>query len=189
MSVDLSFRACLLAAAMLTTNSVASLPLPSERTTLDCGVNSLFLLLSLEGHPSTLNSLDAALPARHPDGYSMAELAAASRALGLSLDGIQLAKGGPPLDGPVIVFIKDTKLGHFALLRPVGTTGTMVQVLDAPSAPQIVDMARLVAMKSWTGRALIPRTPWYRRYAPTLLAAAVGLGLIGWWTRQRFRRP
>lgn len=130
----------------------------SGRSTLDCGVNALFLMLSVEGRPATLETLEAALPSRHPDGYSMAELAAASRALGLALDGVQLAKGGPPLDRPAIVFLKDAQAGHFALLRPVGTTGTMVQVIDAPSAPQIVDMSRLVAMKSWTGRALVPRT-------------------------------
>ena len=51
-----------------------------ERTKLDCGVNALYLLLHLEGRSVTVEQLLAKLPAHHPDGYSMAELAAASSA-------------------------------------------------------------------------------------------------------------
>ena len=43
-----------------------------QETKLDCGVNALFLLLQIEGRPVTWDRLEAALPARHPDGYSMA---------------------------------------------------------------------------------------------------------------------
>ena len=128
---------------------------PDEKTSFDCGVNALYVILRLESRPVTIDRLLSALPARHPDGYSMAELSAASRSLGLSLEGVRFVKGDKALDRPAIAFFKDEKGGHFAVLRPVGTTGTMVQVIDPPSAPWIADYDRVLASKPWTGRILI----------------------------------
>ncbi len=141
-------------------------------TKLDCGVNALFLLLRLEGRPVTLDRMELALPPQHKEGYSMSELAAAARSLGLDLDGVRFAKGDRALERPAIAFLQDAKGGHFAVLRPVGTTGTMVQVLDPPHSPWITDYDRLFAAKPWTGRVLLPRGPRLVRYAWPLLAAA-----------------
>ncbi len=158
---------------------------PEETTKFDCGVNALHVLLNLEGRPATVDRLLSALPARHPDGYSMAELAAASKALGLDLDGVRFSRGDKPLTRPAIVFLNDAKGGHFAVLRPVGTTGTMVQVIDPPAVPWIADYDRVVSTKSWTGRILTPREPWALRHARPLLIASVGvvvaaMGFLGW---------
>ncbi len=56
---------------------------PPDTTKLDCGANSLFILLRLEGYPISLDRMDSVLPPRQPQGYSMAELARAARSLGL----------------------------------------------------------------------------------------------------------
>jgi hypothetical protein len=147
---------------------------PDETTTLDCGVNSLYVLLRLEGRPATIDRLLSSLPARHSEGYSMAELSAASRALGLDLEGVKFVKGDKELDRPAIAFLKDAKGGHFAVLRPVGTTGTMVQVIDPPYAPWIADYDRVLSTRSWTDRILVPRRPWLGRNAVSLSLAVVG---------------
>jgi Peptidase C39 family len=152
---------------------------PDETTKLDCGVNALFILLRLEGRPVTLDRLVAALPARHPDGYSMAELAAASRSFGLSLEGVRFAKGDPALDRPAIAFLEDSRGGHFAVLRPVGTTGTMVQVIDPPHVPWIADYGRVMTTPSWTGRLLVPGASRVRRAILPALLATVGLIVLG----------
>ena len=144
-----------------------------ETTKLDCGVNALFVLLRLEGRPVTLDRLTAVLPARHPEGYSMAELSQASRVLGLDLEGVRFTKGDKALKRPAIAFLKDVKGGHFTVLRPVGTTGTMVQVIDPPHAPWIADYDRVFATKPWTGRILSPRASWWVRHAALLSAVAV----------------
>ena len=154
----------------------------------DCGVNALFLLLNLEGRPITIDRLERALPARNPQGYSMAELSAASQAMGLPLDGVKFDKGDEPLDRPAIAFFKDAKAGHFALLRPVGATGTMVQLIDPPHAPQILDYSRLFQSKTWTGRVLIRREPWFVRYARPLIVAAVALSATLFLAAFRWRR-
>jgi ABC-type bacteriocin/lantibiotic exporter with double-glycine peptidase domain len=152
---------------------------PDETSKLDCGVNALFILLRLEGRPVTLDRLVSALPARHADGYSMAELEAASRSFGLALEGVKFARGDKALDRPAIAFLEDARGGHFAVLRPVGTTGTMVQVIDPPHVPWIADYGRVMTTPSWTGRLLVPRgSPFRRAVLPGSLAAA-GLIVLG----------
>ncbi len=160
---------------------------PGETTKLDCGVNALFVLLHLEGRPVTFDRLLSALPPRHPEGYSMAELAAAARSIGVDLEGVHFAKGEKALTRPAIAFLKQGKGGHFAVLRPVGTTGTMVQVIDPPSLPWIADYDRVLATKPWTGRILVARTPWIVRNVVPLLMAAAGAFLLVAAFRHRLR--
>jgi hypothetical protein len=161
---------------------------PDETTKLDCGVNALFVLLRLEGRPVTLDRLESSLPPRRPDGYSMAELATAARSLGLGLEGVRFIKGDKALTRPAIAFLKDAKGGHFAVLRPVGTTGTMVQVIDPPQAPWIADYDRLLAARPWTGRILVPSDPWIVRHPAILIASISGLLLVATALRHRVRK-
>ena len=82
----------------------------------------------------------------------MAELAVAARTLGFGLDGVWLDEGDNVLTRPVIAFLKTARGGHFAVLRPVGTTGTMVQVIDPPGVSRIVYYTEVLSATSWTGR-------------------------------------
>jgi predicted double-glycine peptidase len=168
-------RPCLV--ALFTLAATAGAAGPEQATELDCGVNALFVLLRLEQRTVTLDRLRSALPARHPDGYSMAELASAARSLGLDLDGVRFAKGDKALTRPAIVFLKEPRGGHFAVLRPVGTTGTMVQVIDPASAPWIADYDHVFSSNPWTGQILVPRDGWIVRNIP-ILAGIVGLILF-----------
>lgn len=156
-----------------------------EPPRLDCAVNALFLLLELEGQPASFERITASFPAsRDPRGYSMAEIAAAARSLGLPLEGYQLPQAATPLREPVIAYVKTASGGHFAVLRRVGSTGTMVQVIDPPSPPWIADYGRVFQARSWTGRVLLRRDPWTTRNASLLLGTAglavVGVALVRW---------
>ncbi len=162
---------------------------PNQVTKLDCGVNALFVLLQVEGHGVTLDRIESVLPPRHPDGYSMAELSAAAGSFGVHLDGIRFAKADKALTRSAIAFLKDGKGGHFAVLRPVGTTGTMVQVIDPPSAPWIADYDRVFSAKPWTGRILVARDAWIVRNAMLLLTAVAGFILLAAAFRHRLRLP
>jgi len=149
-----------------------------ETTKLDCGVNALFVLLHLEGCPATLDRVQSALPAPHPAGYSMAELAAAARKFGLYLEGVEFRKVDNPLDRPAILFSTTPQGGHFAVFRPVGTTGTMVQVIDPPNVPWIADYDRLASGKPWTGSILVRRDAWIVRNMISLVMALAGCVLL-----------
>ncbi len=150
-----------------------------ETTKLDCGVNALFVLLRLEGRPATLEDLEAALPrSQHPGGYSMAELSAAAASLGLGLEGVRLAQGDAGLKRPAIAYLKDSQGGHYVAIRPVGNTGTMVQVIDPPHPAIIMDHDRLLASAKWTSRILVPGDPWISRHRVSLLVSLAGILLI-----------
>lgn len=134
---------------------------PAEETTArepNCGLNALFLLAKLSGGPADLGRIERALPARRAGGYSMAELRAGGRAVGLDLQGVRFGKRDVPLDRPAIAFLDTPGEGHFVALQPVGSMGTMVQVLDPPYAPALVDYSQLLARRSWSGRLLVRRT-------------------------------
>ena len=166
---------------------VAGFARAAETTKLDCGINSLFVLLKLEGREATIPQIEAALPPRRPDGYSMAELAAAASRFGLDVEGVRCEQKDRPPDRPAICFIKDAKGGHFAVFRPVGVTGTMVQVIDPPFVPWIVDFTEVAAAKSWMGRVLVVRQPGLSQWVvPAVLL--VGLALIFWGARRGYRR-
>lgn len=104
-------------------------------STFDCGPNALYLLLRSSGIDVRMEAIERALPPRHSDGYSMAELRDAARACGLSLRGIRIGPDDVPLDRPVIAHMDQGRSGHYVLLRPIGRTGTMVQVIEPPVAP------------------------------------------------------
>jgi hypothetical protein len=157
---------------------------PTAKT--DCGVHALYVLLHLKGHPVSIDRLEEVLPPRREDGYSMAELSAAADSLGLYLEGVRFARGDKPLDHPAIAFLQDARGGHFTVLRPVGTTGSMVQVIDPPHAPWITDYDRLFDARPWTGRVLMPRERWpVRRTLSLLLAGLTGVLFLALRRRNR----
>ena len=124
---------------------------------------ALYILLRVEGREVTLDRLVSVLPPPHDDGYSMAELSAAAGSCGFELEGVQFVQGEKALRRSAIAFLRQGRGGHFAVLRPVGTTGTMVQVIDPPDAPWITDYERILSSKPWTGRILYPRGSWFVR--------------------------
>jgi hypothetical protein len=68
--------------------------------------------------------------------------------------------------------------GHFIVIRPVGHSGTLVQILDPNRAPYVIEADQLHTLPGWTGIALVPDRPnWPLRIAAisTLLA---GLALL-----------
>jgi prepilin-type N-terminal cleavage/methylation domain-containing protein/prepilin-type processing-associated H-X9-DG protein len=159
-------------------------PTPSHTNEpTDCGLHALYLLLQDEGRPVSIPQLQQALPGPKPDGYSLWELASAARAQGVPLKGIRFQRLDTPLRSPAIAFFQTPTIGHFAYLRPVGTTGTMVQIIDPPHHPRIIDYNNLFRETPWSGTILVPdRSP----TAAILAAGALALLLIGFFHRKRF---
>lgn len=160
-------------------NSAASGEAPAFREP-DCGTNALFLLLRLSGQPTSLIQIERSLPRQQSGGNSMTELREAARGHGLRLRGSRFGKGDVPLDRPVIAYLSRPGEGHFVVLRPVGVMGTMVQVLDPPHAPAIMDYTHLLGGGLWTGRVLMPQTTgeWLAAQAWWVIVPLVPLALF-----------
>ena len=122
----------------------------------DCGVKALYFLLDLEGRRSSLPEV-AGPGAGDPAGRTPAELRELARRRGLDLEGVRLRGGSGSLDRPAIAFIRVDGHGHYIVLRPVGPSGRMIQVLDPNREPYLLDATELDAEPGWTGIALIPR--------------------------------
>ncbi len=135
---------------------------PKPKPVYDCGTIALYHLLRWEGYPTSLQELEAALPPCPVEGYSMKELRDAAGRLGLRLEGIQLPGGSKPPERPALAFLKNGDHGHYVVVRPVGHSGSLVQVADLDLAPSVVEASKLYARSHWTGMVLTrdQPTPW-----------------------------
>ena len=139
-----------------------------------CGLRSLFILLQLQGLAIHLDAIEQLLPASGSKGHSMADLQDAARGVGLRLKGIRVRERDLPLDRSSIAYMNYQGDGHFIVLRPVGTTGTMVQIIEPPNAPRIVDYTDLLAHPAWTGKLLVPEST-TEHFFPWIVGAGVGM--------------
>ncbi len=99
----------------------------------------------------------------------MKELRDAARACGLNLDGIELRPSEKSPRDASIAWLRQGPHGHFVVVRPVGHTGKLVQVIDLSERIEIVDASQLYSSSAWTGLVLMKR----RRAAPFLTIGAV----------------
>ncbi len=146
----------------------------------DCGTRALYSLMKLEGLSVDIEQLGSALPALQSSGHTMLELKNAAAKFGLRLSGVSLGNQLEGIDRPMIVFLRQNPHGHFMVLRPVGSMGTLVQILDPNRTPEIVDKSELLGSAEWTGLALIPqRSNWLLRAACAVAGClALGFSLV-----------
>jgi len=143
----------------------------------NCGVQSLYLLCRLEGQPTTLSAI-VEQPTTRGTSLSMKQVSDAAAAVRLPVIGVKLRTDGNALDRPALVFMNQRPHGHFVVIRPVGTSGRLVQVLDPNREPEVIDATDLYASPEWTGLALVPtRTNWWARGA-CLLGGAAALAWV-----------
>ena len=71
------------------------------------------------------------------------------------MSGVLLKKREDAIDRPMLVFLRRKGHGHYVVVRPVGHTGKLVQVIDNFGPPEVVDKATLLASPVWTGIALL----------------------------------
>ncbi len=154
-----------------------------------CGAHALYVLLRLEGKPAELTIITSHLGATGAAGLSMSRLKAASAALGLALKGVRLDPDLRALDRPVIAYVELEGHGHFLVLRPIGHTGKLVQLIDsARPDPEVYDFNEVIHDPRWTGLLLVPE----RQVTPLTLVGSLlsftGLGLLGIAALSRHRR-
>ncbi len=127
-----------------------------SRPPFDCGVLAIHTLSKLMGRPIELDLLRRHLPPTPPGGYSMKELRDAAGTCGLGLVGVRLTKDERSIDRPMVLYLDRGEHGHFLVVRPIGHTGKLVQMIDSVSPPVVLDKTALLNTREWTDLALIP---------------------------------
>lgn len=157
----------------------------------DCGVVALCTLLRLEGIPARLEDVSARLPKASSAGYSMAELRDAAQKYGVHLVGVKLSPELGRLDRPALVHRDQGEHGHFCVIRPVGHSGTMLQLIDSIGPAQIVNADSLSKSSTWTGMALVTvrrqfvciKCVWGMTLLTIVAIAYASLRYFGYWPR------
>lgn len=169
-------------ATVLVTNDPAATP--------PCGPAALYALVRLEGLRVDLPTVLARFASPADGGHSLAEIRDAARGLGLHLEGVHLMPEGWPSDRPALVFLKRGEHGHFVVVRRVGHTGKLVQVIDGPRSVEVVDRDLLTSDSSWTGLALVPTRGSLRPLLlPIGLVVVAAVSLVAWLTGGLRSRP
>lgn len=148
----------------------------------DCGTSSLLILMRLEGRNVDPEALISLFPAVPRGGYSLKELASGAARSGFGLQGVRLASDAPP-DRPVIAYLNDGVRGHYVVVRPVGLSDSLVQVLDLTRTPEVVTASDLCKRPEWTGLVLLPvrslRTISFLLASVILVAALILAVIVG----------
>lgn len=158
-----------------------------EEDAIPCGTLSLYVLCRLEGRKVDLTTVAARLPEDVRAGHSLAEIRDAAAECGLRLRGVRLRPSDWPLDRPALVHLDRHSSGHFVVIRPVGQSGRLAQVIDGRHRVEVLDFERLVSSPEWTGLALIPGRPNWAGGAGVALAIAAS-GLVVSHTVARLRQ-
>ncbi len=154
----------------------------------DCGTIALFNLLRFIGQDATLDEVKSTLEAHPPGGFSLEELREGARRLGAELVGVRMDQVDGAPDRPILAYVDRDGHGHFLVVRPVGHTGKLLQVLDGVQPPEVMDASTLQAMPSWTGLSLAPvRSDWLSS-ANLALTLAAALLLVVWIIPRTCRR-
>jgi hypothetical protein len=118
----------------------------------------------------------------------MADLQSAASIYGVGLRGARLRREDFPLDRSVIALLSTEGDGHYVVLQPVGTTGTMAMIFDFPRPPRIVDYASLSDSEGWDGLALVPARPWESAFPYSVgIAASVLVTSLSYRLHARLR--
>jgi Peptidase C39 family len=149
-------------------------PEKSGDSGFSCGTLALAAMLRLEGRPADIDRVRSLLPDR--PAHSLSELRDAGLALGLKLRGVHLSRRDWPLDRPALVHLDRNDSGHFVVIRPVGNTGLLVQMIDSVHGVEVMDVKDLFASGQWTGAALVPSRS--VDWVPARLGLVVGLSLL-----------
>ncbi len=168
--------------------ALATAQVPADDDAVACGPMALYHLLRIEGRPVSLAEVARRCGRAEEGGHSLAELGDAAKALGLELRGARLDRASWPIDRPAVAHLSRGPggVGHFVVVRPVGHSGKLVQVIDGEDSVEVLDFDRLAGSRGWSGVALVPlrgrETPFGRA---AIAVAAFFAGAGAWLGMQR----
>ena len=125
-----------------------------EGGSADCGTIATYLYLALIGEEKSLEVIKGKLPAMPTNGYSFQELSVAMRECGVAVKGVKWNSGSVVIDEPILTLLEEGGHGHFVVMRPIGSFGRQLQVIDGLAAPYLIDKSTLSNSSKWSRLAL-----------------------------------
>jgi hypothetical protein len=148
----------------------------TETDRVTCAVEALYLYLQTVSREVPLRKLASEFSPPNRGGHSMYEIARVARRHGVGLTGIALKGRSRTLREPMIAYLKRSDHSHFVVLRPIGTSGELVQVLDPSGGIRSVDYDAFQKIAGWTGMVLVRTKPsLFLRATPWLISSVVGV--------------
>ena len=138
------------------------------------GVWNPYILAHFLGRPCSLRSLEKVRQSGEDPTLSVRELKDFANRYGIDLQTQIFRRNQRSLDRPAIAFLQLPGEGHFVVVRPIGSQGRMVQMIDSGHVPQVMDYEQLFSIPAWTGVILIPRSfsertlPWFGAVAASV---------------------
>lgn len=117
----------------------------------------MYIFLKISKYEYSLDTVKNSLPANSPDGYSMQDLCVTGNKLGLDLAGVKITDDAFVFEEPSIVLLKGGKNGYYVVVRPIGRSGKLIQIIDPAGSIEVVEWRALRKSSYWTGLALMPR--------------------------------
>jgi len=148
-----------------------------DHPTYDCGSLSLYNFLRLESIPADLSAIERHLPEATEQGRSFYDLTQVARKFGLELQGVRLIDPNEVPRQTALAHLQQEDHGHFVVLRPVGHSGRLFQVIDGLAPPSVIDIDEIRQSESWTGLLLVQKNGGVWALAKRLGFAAV-LGIL-----------
>jgi ABC-type bacteriocin/lantibiotic exporter with double-glycine peptidase domain len=137
----------------------------TDTSTLDCGTAALYCLLKCDGVDIDFKHLSTVIPGESRINHTMQELADGAEICGVHLKGVQLsARHAIRPTSPSICFMNQDPHGHFIMIRPVGHSGKLVQVLDSTRLPEVMDWTTLQNSRGWSGTLLVHEQAVWPKY-------------------------
>ena len=128
--------------------------LVTESQLYDCGTLSVRNFLALHGKSVPLHVITEKLPTPCPDGFTIKQFRDAIRSLGIKVNGVKIPRQAKALDREMLMLLKHDTHGHYVVIRPVGPSGTLIQIVDGLEPPRVLEKTKLVDGESWTGIVL-----------------------------------
>ncbi len=154
----------------------------------DCGISALYTLSRLCGRPIEWAAIRSRLPVDRSGNFSMKELSDAASLSGFRLRGVLLdRKVEGAIDRPMLAYLHRGEHGHFLVVRPIGHTGKLVQLIDSVNPPEVMDRSALLAAPSWSGLALMPEESRWGLLALRVATGSTLIAVVAWSIARRHR--
>jgi hypothetical protein len=123
---------------------------------LDCATAALHTFCALNSHPVHIEQIQGVLSNRKSSFHSLAEVQAATLALGIPVKVQQFEPGHTPRDMPLIAYVESASVGHYVVINPIGSKHQFAQLLDYPHAINIMEYSQIERLQNWTGVVFVP---------------------------------